>query len=57
MFKGVEKWGDGSEYDGEYFGGKKHGEGTYRWADGSQYTGQWENNTLTGKVCLDSYDK
>ena len=41
---------DGSQYDGYYDNGKKHGRGKYRWADGSSYDGDWFENKITGSV-------
>ena len=32
-----------------YFGGMKHGKGTYSWNNGSVYSGDWENNKITGQ--------
>lgn len=38
---GIEKWPDGTVYEGEFKNGLKHGEGTYKWNDGSFYRGNW----------------
>ena len=37
--KGICKWPDGSQYEGEWKNGMKHGYGTYRWANGMKYIG------------------
>ena len=33
---------------GEYFEGKKHGQGKFQWADGSTYDGQFIDNNIHG---------
>jgi len=49
---GIEVWNDNSEYNGNYFKGKKHGLGTYAWSDGSRYEGEWLESCLHGYVNL-----
>jgi len=44
----VERWENGSEYNGQYVQGRKHGYGVYRWPDGSAYSGQWIANSING---------
>lgn len=44
----MERWKDGSEYEGNYRKGKKHGFGVYKWADGSKFEGQWAENKISG---------
>lgn len=39
----------GSEYDGEWMGGLRHGQGTMKWADGARYVGNWSYNMASGK--------
>jgi hypothetical protein len=41
--KGVFKWPDGKNYDGEYVDDKKEGYGEFTWSDGRKYRGQWKN--------------
>jgi len=36
-------------YDGEWFGGFRHGYGTMKWNDGSTYRGQWSFGKASGK--------
>ena len=47
-WKGVEKWPDGSRYEGQFFEGKKHGKGCFTWADGSSYEGDFVENNIEG---------
>jgi len=47
-WKGVEKWPDGSRYEGQFFEGKKHGKGCFSWADGSSYEGDFMENNIEG---------
>ena len=37
--KGVMKWLDGKEYDGEFKNDLKEGMGTFIWTDGRKYVG------------------
>lgn len=46
----MEKWKDGSVYEGEYRNGKKNGHGTYIWADKSKFVGDWRDNKISGRV-------
>lgn len=36
---GIEIFPNGSTYEGEYYDGKPHGEGTFKWANGEIYSG------------------
>ena len=45
---GVEKWADGSVYEGDYDSGKKSGKGKFSWPDGSSYEGKVLQNLLDG---------
>ena len=45
---GVEKWNDGSYYEGNFKKGMKAAEGLYHCSDGSYYKGNWENNLIHG---------
>jgi hypothetical protein len=42
------KWEDGTEYDGQWKNGEKHGQGIQHYANGAQYVGQWENGERHG---------
>ena len=46
---GIEKWVDGASYEGNYYMGMKHGQGTFIWADGSKYYGEFQNNNIEGR--------
>jgi len=47
--KGLYKWSDGNEYEGEYIYNKKEGDGIFRWKDGRIYKGNFENGKPHGK--------
>jgi hypothetical protein len=51
---GAFAWPDGSKYEGEVEGGKRHGEGVFWAAPPSPvvYQGQWRNGLRHGKVRL-----
>uniref|UniRef100_A0A3P8T7D4 MYND-type domain-containing protein n=1 Tax=Amphiprion percula TaxID=161767 RepID=A0A3P8T7D4_AMPPE len=38
---GVQKWPDGSRYEGEFVDGLKHGKGRYTWINGEYYEGSF----------------
>lgn len=40
---------NGNSYQGGYYQGRAHGEGTYKWANGEIYTGQWKDGFRHGK--------
>jgi hypothetical protein len=45
-------YADGSEYQGEWQDGKRHGIGTYISPTGTRYEGEWENDEASGHgVC------
>ena len=45
-------YADGSEYQGEWQDGKRHGTGTYISPTGTKYEGEWENDEASGHgVC------
>lgn len=45
-------YADGSEYQGEWLDGKRHGIGTYISPTGTRYEGEWENDEASGHgVC------
>jgi hypothetical protein len=46
--KGVEVWGDGKRYEGDFKNGIKDGEGTYEWPNGKKYIGTWKHNKQHG---------
>jgi len=39
--EGAATWPDGSEYVGEWRGGRAHGRGVYVWPSGARYEGEW----------------
>ena len=41
-------YADGSEYQGEWQDGKRHGTGTYISPTGTRYEGEWENDGASG---------
>jgi hypothetical protein len=43
---------DKSVYHGEFFFGKKQGQGKFVWPDGSSYVGNWKNGKISGIVNL-----
>ena len=45
---GVERFEDGSIYEGEFENGKKNGIGKYLMKNGKQYIGYWTNNSFDG---------
>lgn len=46
-------YADGSEYQGEWQDGKRHGVGTYISPTGTRYEGEWENDGASGHgVCV-----
>ena len=49
MAEGYEKRADGSQYDGQYKGGLRHGKGTWVSNIGNRYDGQWEADKRAGK--------
>ena len=46
--EGLEKWPDGSFYDGDYYRGRKSGKGKFVWADACIYEGQFKDNKMEG---------
>ena len=46
---GVFTWGNGSKYDGEWNGNKRHGYGVQTWANGTKYVGEWKDDKRHGK--------
>ena len=50
--KGVERWPDGSKFEGMYDNGNKEGHGSFTWADGNVYEGNLEQGNIEGKgIC------
>lgn len=39
--KGILKWLEGKEYEGDFVEDKRHGHGRFKWNDGREYEGQW----------------
>lgn len=44
----VKHFSDGSTYEGQWSGGKKHGFGVLKSKDGSVYTGSFKNDKMDG---------
>lgn len=47
--KALIKLPEGSEYEGEWVGGNRHGRGMQTWKDGSIYEGYWKNDMTNGR--------
>ena len=47
--KGIYKWPDGSEFEGNYSNNLKEGYGEYRWTNGKIYQGMYKNGVKHGK--------
>lgn len=45
----MERWPDGSKFEGNYKQGVKQGHGKFTWADGNCYEGNFEVNNIQGK--------
>ena len=50
--KGLYKWPDGNEYEGDYINNIKEGEGVFKWKDGRKYKGKFKNGRPHGKGIL-----
>ncbi|XP_046883095.1 ankyrin repeat and MYND domain-containing protein 1 [Hypomesus transpacificus] len=46
---GVQKWSDGSKYEGEFLKDLKHGSGTFTWVNGEFYQGTFYKDYRHGK--------
>ena len=46
--RGVERWPDGSKFEGNYVQGVKQGLGSFTWADGNKYEGEFVENNIEG---------
>lgn len=46
--KGVYKWINGEEYDGDWFNGYKHGKGIWKSNKGDEYIGDWVKGKAEG---------
>jgi hypothetical protein len=46
--RGVESWGDGRRYEGDFKNGKKDGEGSFEWPNGNRYVGSWQDGKQHG---------
>lgn len=44
----MEIWSDGSQFEGEFLNGVKHGKGKFNWSDGSTFEGQLVKNQIEG---------
>lgn len=49
MSKGKHTYPDGSVYEGDIEGGKRHGQGIWVKTDGTKYAGQWKNDKPDGQ--------
>lgn len=47
---------DGSQYEGEFQNGQRHGRGTYQFSSGAQYGGDWKKGAKHGKGKFDYPD-
>jgi hypothetical protein len=59
--QGVYQFADGSKYNGEWEGGRRHGKGIYWCCNGDVYRGYWAKDCMSGqgKLCYgngDSYE-
>ena len=50
--KGLYKWPEGGEYEGEYVNGIKEGQGIFTWEDGKIFKGPFTNGKPHGKGIL-----
>ena len=50
--KGIYKWPDGNEYEGDYINNIKEGEGIFKWKDGRIFKGKFKNGKPHGKGIL-----
>ena len=46
--KGIYKWPDGNEYEGDYINNIKEGFGEFRWENGKKYKGPYKNGKPHG---------
>lgn len=46
---GIDKDANGNTYEGGWYFGKKHGQGTYTYAEGDKYVGEWKNGDRHGQ--------
>lgn len=49
MSRGKHTYPDGSTYEGDVEGGKRHGQGVWIKTDGTKYAGQWKNDKPDGQ--------
>lgn len=49
MSRGKHTYPDGSVYEGDVEGGKRHGQGSWIKTDGTKYTGEWRNDKPDGQ--------
>ncbi len=49
MSRGKHTYPDGSIYEGDIEGGKRHGQGTWVKTDGTKYAGEWKNDKPDGQ--------
>ena len=47
--KGIYKWPEGGEYNGDYVNGIKEGFGIFKWTDGKIFEGPFGNGKPNGK--------
>ena len=50
--RGIYKWPDGGEYEGEYIHNIKEGQGVFKWASGRIFKGPFVNGKPHGKGVL-----
>ena len=55
--KGLYKWKEGSEYEGEYNNNIREGKGIFRWKNGIEFEGNFLDGKPEGKGVMKSKDK
>ena len=50
--KGLYKWVDGNQYQGEYVNNIKEGQGEFKWKDGKIFKGEFKKGKPHGKGLL-----
>jgi len=46
---GIQRWSDGSVFEGTFLDGCPHGHGKFTWPEGSTFDGMWEQGEMTGQ--------
>ena len=53
---GIDKDANGNTYEGGWYFGKKHGQGTYTSSSGAKYVGEWKNDKRHGQGTMYKID-